>query len=137
MNLPILLDTCALIFMVEDQLGASAEQALGDAYAASHPALVSPVSAWEIGQLSARGRLRIAAEPLSWFRRASTRPGVAIARLPEEVLIASSFLPGTPPRDPCDRIIIAAARAIGAAIMTRDRLILAYADEGHLAAIPC
>ena len=135
--MPILLDTCALIFMVEDRLGADAERALAEAYARKRPALVSPVSAWEIGMLSALGRLRMAADPMNWFRRASTRPGVAMSRLPEDVLIASSFLPGVPPRDPVDRIVIAAARAIGAAVMTRDRAILAYGREGHVATIAC
>lgn len=137
MSRPILLDTCALIFMVEDQLSAAAEEELAEAYANKRPAVVSPVSAWEIGQLVARGRLRITADPLSWFRSAATRPGVIKARLPDEVLVSSSFLPGAPPRDPVDRIIIAAARAMGAAVMTRDQVILRYAAEGHLAALPC
>lgn len=137
MSEAILLDTCALIYMMEGQLSAEAEGALSEAYASNRLALVSPVSAWEIGLLSARGRLRIAADPLSWFRRASTRPGVALSRLPDDVLIASSFLPGTAPHDPADRIIIAAARSIGAAVMTRDRSILAYGREGHVATIAC
>ena len=133
----ILLDTCALIFMVEDRLSSSAVAALSEAYAEGRATLVSPVSAWEIGQLTARGRIRIASDPLGWFRRAATSPGLALARLPDEVLIASSYLPGTPPRDPADRLIIAAARAIGATVMTRDRLILSYGAEGHLATIAC
>jgi PIN domain nuclease of toxin-antitoxin system len=137
MSPAILLDTCALIFMVEDRLSAEAVAALGEAYADNRPTLVCPVSAWEIGLLNARGRLRIAADPVSWFGQASTRPGVALSRLPYDVLVASSFLPGNPPSDPADRIIIAAARAIGAAVMTRDRAILAYGREGHLATIGC
>jgi PIN domain nuclease of toxin-antitoxin system len=137
MSPAILLDTCALIFMVEGQLGAEAEDALGKAYADKRPTLVSPVSAWEIGVLVARGRLRVAADPLSWFRSAATQPGVALSSLPDDVLIGSSFLPGVPPRDPADRIILAAARKIGAAVMTRDRSILAYGREGHVATIAC
>lgn len=137
MRPPILLDTCALIFLVEGQLTASAEKALGEARTEGRSVLASPVSAWEIGQLVGRGRLRMAADPTSWFGRATSLPGIAMSRLPTDVLIASSFLPGTPPRDPVDRIMIAAARALGAALMTRDRLILAYGAEGHLATIAC
>lgn len=133
MSRPILLDTCALIYLVEGQLTSGAERALSEA----DGVLASPASAWEIGQLVARGRLRMAADPLSWFRRATTLPGIGTSRLPDHVLVASSFLPGTPPRDPVDRIMIAAARALGASLMTRDRLILGYAAEGHVAAIDC
>ena len=137
MRPPILLDTCALIFLVEGDLSARAARTLGEAMTDDRPVLASPVSAWEIGQLVARGRLRIASDPAGWFDRATTLPGIAMSRLPTEVLVASSFLPGTPPRDPVDRIFIASARTIGAALMTRDRLILQYAAEGHVAAIAC
>lgn len=137
MNQPILLDTCALIFMVEDRLSAAAASALGEAYTGRRPVLVSPVSAWEIGMLAARGHLRMTADPASWFRAASTQPGIAVSRLPEDVLIASSFLPGSPPRDPADRIVIATARALGAAVMTRDRVILSYGAKGYVAVIEC
>lgn len=137
MTLPILLDTCALIFMAEDELAGSAVAALGEAYAADRPALVSPISAWELGLLCARGRLKLVIDPLVWFRRMTALPGLAISQLTDEVLMASSFLPGSPPRDPADRIVIASARERGAAVMTRDKSILAYAGEGHVAAIEC
>lgn len=137
MRPPILLDTCALIFLVEGDLSARAARTLGEAMTDDRPVLASPVSAWEIGQLVARGRLRIASDPARWFDRATSLPGIAMSRLPPEVLVASSFLPGTPPRNPVDRIMVAVARSMGAALMTRDRLILAYGAEGHLATIPC
>ena len=54
-----------------------------------------------------------------------------------EVLIASSFLPGRIHLDPLDRIVIATARAHGLTILTRDRLILDYAAEGHVTALAC
>jgi PIN domain nuclease of toxin-antitoxin system len=137
MRPPILLDTCALIFLVEGDLSAGAARVLEEATTEERPVLASPVSAWEIGQLVGRGRLRMAADPAKWFARATSLPSIAMSRLPADVLVASSFLPGTPPRDPVDRILIASARAIGAALMTRDRLILQYAAEGHVAAIAC
>jgi PIN domain nuclease of toxin-antitoxin system len=57
--------------------------------------------------------------------------------LSPQILIASSFLPGKPPRDPADRIIIATARDLGATLITRDGLILKYAEEGQVSAIAC
>lgn len=137
MRPPILLDTCALIFMVEGDLSARATRVLEEAMTGDSPVFASPVSAWEIGQLVARGRLRMAADPASWFARATSLPGIAMSRLPADVLVASSFLPATPPRDPVDRIMVAAARSMGASLMTRDRLILAYGAEGHVATIAC
>ena len=51
--------------------------------------------------------------------------------------IASSFLPGEPPRDPADRIILATARDLGATLITRDRLLLKYSEAGQVSTIPC
>ncbi len=63
-----------------------------------------------------------------------------VARLAEfsvTILIRSAFLPGEPPADPADRMIIATARENGHTIVTRDRQILAYAEEGLVAAQRC
>lgn len=134
---PILLDTCALIWITEGRLSAEADEALAERRAADVPIHISPVSAWEVGMLVARGRLALNMDAQRWFDRVVAVPGTAIARLPAETLIASSFLPGRAPRDPADRIIVASARGIGAVLMTRDRALLQYAAEGHVAALPC
>jgi PIN domain nuclease of toxin-antitoxin system len=54
-----------------------------------------------------------------------------------DILIASSFLPGAPPNDPADRIIAATAREHGYALVTRDRALLDYAEQGHIQSIVC
>ena len=62
------------------------------------------------------------------------------ARQPEltlAILIGSCELPGTPPDDPADRIIIATARELGLAVVTRDGAILAYAQAGYVNALRC
>ena len=48
------------------------------------------------------------------------------------VAIESTRLPGTPRRDPADRILIATARLIGATLVTCDKAILDYAADGHV-----
>jgi PIN domain nuclease of toxin-antitoxin system len=53
------------------------------------------------------------------------------------VLIASSFLPGTAPRDPADRIIAATARDLGCTLLTRDRALLDYGEQGHVKVMAC
>jgi PIN domain nuclease of toxin-antitoxin system len=134
----LLLDTCALLWISADQrVRVEALDALDDAFARGTPVCASPISAWEIGMLAARGRIVLAASPRAWFARATSRPGVSLCPLDPDVLIEASYLPGSPPDDPGDRIILSTARAAGYRVMTRDRRILAYADAGHVAAIPC
>ena len=53
------------------------------------------------------------------------------------ILIASAFLPGSPPRDPADRIIAATARALGHNVITRNGELTKYAAAGHLEIIGC
>jgi PIN domain nuclease of toxin-antitoxin system len=57
--------------------------------------------------------------------------------MPPELLIASSFLPGIPPRDPADRILAATAREYGYVLVTRDRPLLDYSEQGHIQELAC
>jgi PIN domain nuclease of toxin-antitoxin system len=75
--------------------------------------------------------------PQRWFERLLQAPGLQLADMPPDLLIASSFLPGTPPRDPADRIIVTTAREYGYKLVTRDRPLLDYAEQGHIQAILC
>jgi PIN domain nuclease of toxin-antitoxin system len=72
-----------------------------------------------------------------WFANLFEVPGVKLANMSPDLLIASSYLPGTPPRDPFDRIIAATARDLGATLITRDRVLLDYGEQGHLAVVEC
>ena len=98
---------------------------------------VSPWTAWEVGMLSARGKVSLIVSPQQWFKRLLAAPLVALADLNADILIASSFLPADSLRDPADKIMVATARELGLTLLTRDRLILDYAAKGHVAAIAC
>ncbi|MFC3695254.1 type II toxin-antitoxin system VapC family toxin [Chenggangzhangella methanolivorans] len=138
MSQPILLDTCAVIWIAEDAaIAKTARAELDAALDDGVPVMVSAMTAWEIGLLAARGRLILSLTPERWFSRFVSSPGVELAPLSANVLIASSYLPGDPPSDPADRIIAATARDLGARLMTRDRLLLSYGELGHLATIAC
>ena len=135
---PLLLDTCAVIWVAEDQpISERAASALDEAHAADQFVYVSPITAWEVGLLVARGRLTTIIKPQLWFERLLDVPNVRLADMSPDLLISSSFLPGEPPSDPADRIIAATAREYGYTLMTRDRLLLDYAEQGHIQAVCC
>jgi len=134
----LLLDTCACIWISEDApLADTAVEALNRSWQAGQDVRISPFTAWEIGMLMARGRLKSRLSPRAWFHRLTGVDGVALADLSPDILLESNTLPGDPPRDPADRIIIATARETGLTIVTRDQLILDYAAEGHVLALAC
>lgn len=134
----LLLDTCAVIFISQSEpIRKAAHDRLSQMENEGRDARVSPISALEISMLSARGKLGISQSAETWFGGFLSRPGVLLAPLPHSILIASSFLPGKPLRDPWDRIIAATAREYGYTLVTRDRALLDYAGAGHINAIEC
>ncbi len=137
MSAPILLDTCAALWVANDEIIDSARAALTRAAQNGIAVFVSPITAWEIGLLAARGKFKAPESPSRWFDRLLRVPGVRLAEMPPAVLIASSFLPGEPPRDPADRIIAATAREYGYVVMTRDNELLAYGAKGYLQSLAC
>jgi PIN domain nuclease of toxin-antitoxin system len=134
----LLLDTCAAIWILENaQLSEEAVAAMDHASDAGEPVYVSPITAWEVGLLSLRGRFRATLDPQRWFDRLMSVPGIRLAGMPPEVLIASARIPDGPLRDPADRIIAATAREYDYVVVTRDRPLLRYAESGHLRALAC
>lgn len=134
---PILLDTCAVIWLqAGTAFRSDGEAALQEAQVIGTQVLVSPITAWEIGLLVARERLALNLPPLKWFERVLDL-GVDLAPMTPDILIASSQLPGPPLRDPADRIVAATARALGYRLMTRARPLLDFAAAGQVTAIAC
>jgi PIN domain nuclease of toxin-antitoxin system len=136
MNQPILLDTCAAVFLVAEELKPTAIKILEYAEQNNIGLYISPITAWEIGILVARNRLMLTKSPDLWFA-AILESGFTLAEMGPNVLIASSFLPSATLRDQADRIIAATARTYDYRLMTRDRPLLDYAAQGHLKAIAC
>jgi len=119
------------------KLSQAARAAIDAALAASAGVYVSPITAWEIATLAARGRLRMTIAPEVWFASLVALPGMRLAPMPPAVLIASATLPGTPPRDPADRIIAATSRTYGFVVITRDGELVPYGEARHIEAIAC
>ena len=121
----------------KETISKEAIAALNDAVDNGTPVFVSVISSWEIGMLVALKRLPLSMAPLAWFEHLLAIPGVQMAEISPRILIASSSLPGRPPKDPMDRIILATARESAYRIMTRDKELLKYAEQGHVYAIAC
>jgi PIN domain nuclease of toxin-antitoxin system len=96
---------------------------------------VSVISAWEVGMLEARGRLRFDIPCEEWVEHAFGLPGLSLMPLTPSICVRSSRLPGAFHGDPADRLIVATARELGAVLLTRDEPILQYAALGHLRAL--
>jgi PIN domain nuclease of toxin-antitoxin system len=136
--LPLLLDTHTAIWLVRNEpIARAAEAMINAVHEADGTLLVSPITAWEVGLLVSLKRLDLLATPQRWFARMLSIPNVQLTELSPEILIAASFLPGKPPRDPADRILLATARELAATLVTRDRLLLAYAEAGNVSAVEC
>lgn len=122
----LLLDTCALLWLVADdpKLSVKARQHIA---ANSESLFVSAISAFEIGVKYHRGKLSLCDEPENWWSRAVAHHGLRVVDASDSIALASTALPAIH-ADPCDRIIIATAREIGATILTSDPLIAKYSE---------
>lgn len=105
--------------------------------AATDGIVVSAASAWEVGMLASKGRAQFVPDPKTWFRRFVGNPAISVVPLTAEAMLDAWYLPDWPHADPADRLLVAAARELNIPIITRDRVILAYAATGHCQAISC
>jgi PIN domain nuclease of toxin-antitoxin system len=132
----VLFDTCAMVFlangetMAEEGRNAIANAIVGDG------AWVSPISAWEIGMLESKGRIRFLPDVRRWLGDFLGRDGVGFAPLAPSTALEAGLLPSFR-GDPADCILIATARHLDVPLVTRDRRILNYARAGHVKAVRC
>jgi PIN domain nuclease of toxin-antitoxin system len=134
----VLLDTCAAIWLMNgDPMSVGSRAAVAAAQAGNLGVHVSPMTAWEIATLVAKNRLRLSLSPETWFDALLALAGVRLAPMPPKVLIASASLPGVPPNDPVDRIIVATGRTYGYAVISRDGELRRYARAGYIDLVEC
>jgi PIN domain nuclease of toxin-antitoxin system len=129
----LLLDTCALLWLAEGiELAADARKAI-----AVSNLNVSPISVWEIANLVRKKRIALAMPVAKWFRRTTEQMEATTFGPTIEILADACELPGSPPNDPADRIIIATAREARMIVVTRDKAILGYASTGYVQTMAC
>lgn len=125
----IVLDTHALIWWTNGdvQLSKPAKTAIeSELNAEDGMVLVSSISAWEIGMLASRDRLTLRMEVDDWLHEVGDIDGVRFVPIDNDVAVASARLPGEFHKDPADRMIVALARHLNAALVTSDEKIRAY-----------
>ena len=122
-NAPIILDTCALLWLAAGG-GQLSEAALAriDAAVVVH---VSAISGFEIGLKFRGGKLSLPATPQEWFQAVLEQHSIEVLHLDLSICILSSQLPPIH-RDPCDRLIIATAKIRKMPIVTTDALFENY-----------
>jgi PIN domain nuclease of toxin-antitoxin system len=121
----ILLDTHVLVWLAEDSpaLGKRATR-LADAALQRDEVFVSAISFWEIAMMAHRGRLRLDMAPAA-LRQNTLEQGIREVVLSGEIGIAAAQLAGLH-GDPADRMIVATALSMGAALVTADHSILGW-----------
>ena len=130
----VLLDTHVWLWYAEGittQLKAGSVKKLEDARKGDG-LLVSAISVWEIGALTARGRIQLSIPLRDWVDKALSIPGLRFLALDAAAAVESTLLPGDPHADPADRFLIATARTQGARLATRDRHIIDYGEAGFV-----
>jgi PIN domain nuclease of toxin-antitoxin system len=112
------LDTHACVFMLTAprKLGGAARAALGRVEAGRERAWVPAAVVAEVLILRDLGRVRIGLPEL----RKATESAPGFGFLPLDLAQLDQFAALVQMRDPFDRLIVSAARAIGAALLTRD-----------------
>ena len=129
----MLLDTCALLdHALGTPIPGAALAALDRARQAGE-LLVSSISALEIAQKAATGRLVLESlDPAAWFALALDRLGIVEVGFGALTAFAAYRLPEPFHRDPADRVIVATARLLAVPVVTTDARILAYGRVGHV-----
>jgi PIN domain nuclease of toxin-antitoxin system len=88
---------------------------------------ISPATLFEIVALHTVGRLRLARPVERWIEELLDQPGIRLAEFSAAVAIDAGEIPRGALADPLDRLLVAAARQLGAIFVTADRSILDYA----------
>jgi PIN domain nuclease of toxin-antitoxin system len=129
----LLLDTCAVLWLASGiELSDNVRNAVVDC-----KLNVSPITVWEIANLVREKKIVLAMPVAKWFRQTVDLMEATLPELTVDILAGSCELPGAPPGDPADRIIIATARESSMVVMTRDKEILAYSRAGYVRTLAC
>lgn len=87
---------------------------------------ISSMSVWEIAMLYAKGRLEFATDYREFIRQTEKLAFVKFIQPDNTIFLNSVEMPDYPGKDPADRIIVATANHLSAALITKDEHMHAY-----------
>ena len=122
----MLLDTCALLWLVHDRSKLSDEtlQKMDDASIL----YVSAITGFEIGLKYKAGKLQLPMPPTEWVEGVLESYDISVIDLNMGICIKATELPPIH-RDPCDRFIIATALLRALPVVTVDHRFAEYGVE--------
>ena len=132
---PILLDTHVILWslLCPDELDKSSMRIIEKAQEKDQ-LFLSSITLWEIAMLKSKKRINIY-EPIKEFLDSITNiDGLSIKEISASVA-AESVLLNEFHGDPADRIIAATAISSGLVLLTRDKKILSWAEQGSIRAV--
>jgi PIN domain nuclease of toxin-antitoxin system len=123
----ILLDTHVWVWWLAqpERLTKSARQAVQRELATGSVG-ISSFSVWELALLVQRKRLDLSVDLAEWVAESERIKGVTFHTVSNSIALQSVNLPGAFHADPADRILVATARQLGAALVTGDAKIHRY-----------
>lgn len=122
---PILLDTHALVWLVNEEEGhltATQRKAIAGARL-----FVSSITAWELAIHARRKRIEMLPDFPIWFGQAMAILPAAEVPLSVAIILASETMPNFPHGDPADRFIVATALVHGLRLVSVDGKIQRWA----------
>jgi PIN domain nuclease of toxin-antitoxin system len=122
----VLLDTCALLWLVGDptRLSTSARTVLADP---ETELCISAISAFEIAVKHRKGKLALPLPAREWLREAFEIYAIQDLPVTSEIAAMAPDV-AVPHADPCDRMIIATAQVHKIPVITSDHLIAECVD---------
>lgn len=119
----IVLDTHAWVWWLSDpqRVPGPARDLIEGEVEAGESLVVSSISVWEVAMLVARGRLDLTLELDEWVALAESIPSFTFVPVDNRIALRAVRLEDVLHKDPADRLIVATAQGLGAALVTGDR----------------
>jgi PIN domain nuclease of toxin-antitoxin system len=113
----VILDTCALLWLAGG--GGKLSKAAARRIESAPVVCVCAISGFEVGIKCRKGKLELPARPSEWFATVLEHHGLTVLPLGLDICIRATELPAIH-KDPCDRLIIAAAELHKMPVVTTD-----------------
>ena len=114
---PLLLDTCALLWLASTPGRISVD--VRRQIAESDVRYVSSMTFWEIIFKYQIGKLKLELDPVVWLERIERKFALTVVGVSHEMMVNAALLP-LHHRDPADRFIIATALKMNLPVVTND-----------------